>query len=74
MTSKEPKENNKYLLLRYAGFGFQLLVGIGLALYAGIWLDKRFNIQTPLLVWILPLIVIAAMIYKVVKDTGRGKP
>ena len=36
---KKPKSNSK-LLLQYSGLAFQLLAAIGLAVYAGIYLDK----------------------------------
>ena len=62
---------NKGLLYKYAGFGVQLLVGLGLALFVGLKLDKWLHFSTPLLVWILPLLAIVAMIYQVVKDTSK---
>jgi hypothetical protein len=65
------KSDSNKLLLKYAGLGFQFLVGIGLAVFAGIkgdeWLDMRF----PLLVWLIPLLIIIGVIIKVVVDTGR---
>ena len=70
MNEEQPSRNNRNLLLRYAGLAFQLLTGIGLGIYAGMWLDNRIKMGTPLLVWILPLVVIAATLYKVIKDTS----
>ena len=58
-------------MYKYAGLGIQLLVGLGLSLYTGLKLDKWLHFDTPLLVWILPLLVIVAMIYQVVKDTSK---
>lgn len=66
----QPKNNNQ-LLYKYAGLGMQILVGLGLAIFAGIKLDEKLEFKTPLLVWILPLLVIIAMIYKVIKDTSK---
>ena len=51
----------------------QMLVGLGLAVFAGIKLDGWLHFKTPLLVWILPLLVIVAMIYQVIKDTSKKK-
>lgn len=65
------KTNNKSLLYKYLGFGFQLILTLALAVYAGIWADKKLAFTTPLLVWILPLLIIAATIAKVIKDTSR---
>lgn len=63
------KSSNR-LLLRYAGLGMQLLIAIGIAVYGGLKLDQLFKFKTPLLVWILPLLVIAGIIYKIIKDTA----
>lgn len=62
-------QNNKNLLTQYFGFAAQLLLGLGLMVYGGIWIDKKINIGFPLLVWLLPLLLIVAMIIKVIKDT-----
>lgn len=65
------KKDNKYLLLQYAGMTFQFFVAIGLAVYAGYWLDKWIKSGIPLFIWLLPLITIVALIVKVVKDTSK---
>ncbi len=58
-------------LLRFAGLGMQLFVALGLAVFGGLKADSWLNGSKPLLVWILPLVVIIAMIYKLVKDTSK---
>ena len=62
--------SNRQLLLRYAGLTTQILVGLGIAVYAGYYVDRLLKTSYPLLVWILPLIVIIAMILRVIKDTS----
>ena len=57
-------------LLKYIGLGTQLMVALGLSVLAGIWADNRLKKEIPLLVWILPLLVIAVTIYKLVKETA----
>ena len=57
--------------MQYAGFAAQLAVGLILAVYAGMWLDKRIDIGIPLLIWLLPLLLLIAMLLKVVKDTSK---
>ena len=69
--SPKPNKNGSSDLLRYAGLGMQLFVALGLAVFAGLKCDAWLNKGKPLLVWILPLIVIIAMIYKLVKDTSK---
>ncbi|BAV08459.1 hypothetical protein FLA_4500 [Filimonas lacunae] len=55
----------------YAGLAFQLLAALGVAVWAGIRLDRWMVAKVPLMVWILPLLVIIAVIVKVIKDTER---
>jgi Mn2+/Fe2+ NRAMP family transporter len=68
---KSPPPNNNKLLLRYAGLGMQMLVSLALAIFAGLKVDEWLSFSTPLLVWILPLLVIVIMIYQVIKDTSK---
>jgi hypothetical protein len=60
-------------LLHYAGLGGQILVALGIAVFAGYQADKWLKISFPLLVWALPLIVVSMMIYKLIKDTSKKK-
>jgi hypothetical protein len=57
--------------MRYAGLGMQLLVSLGLAVFAGYKGDKWLSIRFPVFVWVLPLIVLFLMIYKLIKDTSK---
>ncbi len=59
--------------MKYAGLTMQILVGLALALWIGLKLDDWFKFTTPLLVWVLPLLVITAMIVQVIKDTSTKK-
>jgi Mn2+/Fe2+ NRAMP family transporter len=71
MKEQKSPQNNSTLLLKYAGLGMQILVSLALAIFAGLKVDKLLSFSTPLLVWILPLLVIIIMIYKVIKDTSK---
>jgi uncharacterized membrane protein YhiD involved in acid resistance len=66
-------KNNNQLLWKYAGLATQLLVAIGLTVFAGIQLDKWLKFKTPLFVWVLPLLVITGLIVKVIRDTAPKK-
>ena len=66
------KPNNN-LLWKYAGLATQFLVGIGLALYAGLKLDQWLKIKMPLAVWVLPLLLILGVIIKIIIDTASKK-
>ncbi len=69
---KENKDN-KNLLLQYAGLGTQLAVSLAASLYLGFWIDKKLGFSTPLLIWILPLIVLIVILTKLIKDTSSKK-
>ncbi len=60
-------------VLRYAGLGGQILVALGLAVFAGYHVDRWLAPPFPILTWVLPLVVIVAMMYKLIKDTGKKK-
>lgn len=60
-------------MLRYAGLGGQILVAIGLAVFVGLKADGWLRFSFPLLVWLLPLLTLSAMIYKLIKDTSKKK-
>ena len=64
-------DNSRTQLVRYAGMGMQLLVSMGIALYAGYKADDWLGFSIPLFVWLLPLIVLCAMIYKLIRDTSK---
>jgi F0F1-type ATP synthase assembly protein I len=70
MNSKQPTNKNNRDLLRYAGLGTQLLVAIGLAVFAGLKADKWLH-TSPLLVCVLPLLVLFGVFYKLMKETAK---
>ncbi|HYC28255.1 MAG TPA: AtpZ/AtpI family protein [Chitinophagaceae bacterium] len=68
---RRPANNSD--LLRYAGLGTQIFVSLGIAVFAGYKADQWLDIAIPLFVWLLPFVVLAAMIYKLVKETSKKK-
>lgn len=71
MKIEKPSKQNDRLLLRYLGFATQIMVSLALAVFAGLKLDNWLSFTTPLLVWILPLLVLSVMIWQVIKDTSK---
>jgi chromate transport protein ChrA len=67
------KNDSNRLLWQYAGLATQLLISLGLAMYIGIWMDKKIGWQGAFLVWILPLLVLLATLFKLIKDTSNKK-
>jgi Na+/glutamate symporter len=66
-------KNNQSFLLKYAGLGLQFLIAIALGIFIGIKLDAWLGFKTPIFVWVLPLLIIVTIIYKIVKDTAPKK-
>ena len=66
-----PKNANKNPLLQYATLASQITIALIIAVYAGKWFDEKSNAAKPLWIWILPLIVLIAMMLKVIKDTSK---
>lgn len=65
-----PKKPSRQLM-QYAGFAAQLAGGLLLAVYAGIWCDKKISLGFPLFIWLLPLLLLIALMIKAVKDTTK---
>lgn len=70
---EEERISNTRFLMKYASLGMQLLVSLGLAVFAGLKADAWLKISFPLLGWLLPLIVLLAILFKITKDTSVKK-
>jgi hypothetical protein len=70
MNNKTPSNNRNQDLIRYAGLGTQILVALGLAVFAGLKGDKWLH-TSPLLVCILPLLILFVIFYKLIKETAK---
>ena len=60
-------------LWQYAGMATQFLVSIGAGVFIGLKADSWLKFKTPLLVWILPLLIIIGVIVKLIRDTSKRK-
>ena len=67
------KPDDKNLLWRYAGLTFQFLVGIGLFVFLGMKIDEWLKLPVPVAVWVLPLLLIAVVMIRIIKDTAQKK-
>lgn len=56
---------------RYMGMGAQFVVAIGLGLFLGKKGDDWLGFSSPLLIWLLPLFLLAGMMIKIVIDTSK---
>jgi len=69
---QSPTNNSNKESLRYAGLGTQLLVAIGLAVFAGLKFDGWLH-TSPLITVALPLLILIGIFYKLVRETGKSK-
>ncbi len=66
-------DKNNQQLYKYAGMATQFLIGIGLTVYGGIWIDRWLKLSIPLAVWLLPLLLISGVIVMIIRDTNKKK-
>jgi len=72
MFNQQQKPNkSKSDLMRYAGLGMQLFVSLGLAVFIGYRVDRWVGMKFPVFVWVLPLVVLFLIIYKLIKETSK---
>jgi hypothetical protein len=72
MTNNSSSKGNRDLW-KYAGLGAQIFVALGLMVFFGIKLDEWLELSFPVSTILLPLMVIVAMLYKLLKDTNARK-
>ena len=71
MSNQESNKGNDRLLMKYLGLATQIMISLALGVFGGLKLDKWLKFSTPLLVWILPLLVLVVMIWQIIKDTSK---
>jgi F0F1-type ATP synthase assembly protein I len=59
-------------LQKYMGLAFQIMASLFLAVYAGIWIDKKLH-STPIFIIILPLLFLFGIFYKIYNDSNTKK-
>ena len=64
-------QNNKKLLMQYAGMGGQIIVSLGIGVFLGLKADEWLKFKFPLFVWMLPLLILIAMIARLIKATSK---
>jgi F0F1-type ATP synthase assembly protein I len=72
MNSKPSPDSNRRFLMRYAALGTQLMAAIGLSVFVGLKADKWLH-TSPLLACALPLLVLAAIFYRLFRETSQKK-
>ena len=68
---KKPFSNNSQKeILRYAGLGIYMLVSVGIAVFTGLKADQWLH-TLPLFSCSLPLVVLFAVFYKLMRQTDN---
>ena len=66
-------KNNNRDLLKYAGLATQIFLALGLSVFIGIKLDGWLKLSFPVLVWVLPLLILVSLLYKLINETNKKK-
>lgn len=69
----KPVKKSNAQLLQYASIGSQLFISLGIGVFLGLKADEWLKFKFPLLVWILPLLILIAMIARLIKATSKRK-
>jgi F0F1-type ATP synthase assembly protein I len=72
-TSKRQKQEPNSSLMRYMGLATQFFVSIGVGLWLGLKLDQYLSFDTPVLIWVLPLLIVVSSLIKIIIDTNKKK-
>ncbi len=67
----KPVKRNNAQLWQYASIGGQLFISLGIGVFLGLKADEWMNFKFPLLVWILPLLILIAMITRLIRATSK---
>lgn len=73
MSRQQQQNKNTSDVMRYAGLGMQLFASLGIAVFIGVKADKWLKISFPVFAWVLPLVVLCMMIYKLIRETSKRK-
>ena len=71
----DPDNNSDRLrsVARYSGIGAQMAATIGLSTWAGYWLDKHFQTNTPWFTLGLMLLGLFAALYNVIRAVSKDE-
>jgi hypothetical protein len=73
MGNEKPSPKNKGDYMRYASMGTQMLITIGLGVFAGVKLDKWVHLKFPVFTVVLSLVSVILAMYLAVKDLLKKK-
>ena len=72
-TSNKKERDANSSLMRYMGLATQLFVAIGVGLWVGLKLDQYLSFGSPVLIWVLPLLIVVSSLIKIIMDTNKKR-
>jgi hypothetical protein len=72
-TPNAKQNNNRDLLIKYGGLAMQWLLILLLTVFGGKKADQWLKFKKPVFTWLLPVMAIIGLLYKVIKDTKPSK-
>jgi membrane protein DedA with SNARE-associated domain len=73
MPELDRKNNNRYLLLKYAGLALQWVSLIFISVFLGNKLDFWLKLTIPISSIILPVLTVLGMLIQIIRDTHSNK-
>ena len=70
-TANEGEKSNKNLLYKYAGLAAQMMASLGLGVFLGLKADKWLAFKIPLFIWVLPLLLLVAIIWQIIRENSK---
>ena len=65
------KEKGNHLLYKYIGLTSQIMIALLIGVFIGWKTDSWLSFSIPLFVVVLPLLIIVAIIWQIIKDTSK---
>ena len=58
-------------VFQYAAIASQWIIVLVVTVYLGKWLDTKWAFQKAFLIWLLPLLLMAGLLIKLIRDTSK---
>lgn len=68
---RKPTTNNNRIAYKYIGLTTQIMVALLVGVYIGYKIDHWLSFSAPVFVLLLPLLIIIAIIWQIIKDTSK---
>ncbi|MGK7389318.1 MAG: AtpZ/AtpI family protein [Candidatus Cyclobacteriaceae bacterium M2_1C_046] len=66
---KKKREKSVNTYLRYSGLAIQMVVTIGMAGFAGFWIDRQIGWRFPLFLLLFIILALVGIIYGIIKSS-----